>query len=354
METARRPTTPVEAVASLRKAGSSHRLKRWAIWAVLLCGVLLGLGLLQQVGWRAVGASLASLGALGFLVFCGSTLGVLALLGYAWFVIAPGLALRLLPGFIFGRIMREAASDILPFSQIGGFVVGARAAVILGAPPSMAVASAAVDIATEMVGQLLFTGLGLWVLIEDAPRGFPHRLLDPILSAGLGVGLLTAGLFMAAQYFGLGLVNRLSARWAQALGAQAAAVQATFRTLYSRPGRVIASVGLHLLAWLCAAGAVWTTLRFMGSPLSYPRVVAMEGLIYLLRSAAFFVPGAIGVLEGGYVLLAPIFGLSAAAGLGVALAKRARDLTLGAPSALIWQALEARRLLGSSRRPLAR
>jgi uncharacterized membrane protein YbhN (UPF0104 family) len=75
-------------------------------------------------------------------------------------------------------------------------------------------------------------------------------------------------------------------------------------------------------------------------------VVALEGLVYLLRSAAFFVPGAIGVLEGGYILLGPVFGLPPGVALSLSFLKRGRDFALGVPAVLIWQALEGRRLLG--------
>jgi putative membrane protein len=338
----RRPTTP------------AGRFRQWAPIVLVIVGAAVGLALLRHVGWRPVAAALAALGVGGLVAFCAATLGVLALLGYGWFVIAPGLPARALAGFVFGRVMREVAADILPFSQIGGFVVGARGAVLLGATPVGVVASAVVDLAAEMIGQLLFTAVGLAVLVQDAPRAFPHRLLDPVLAAGLALGLLTAGLFMAAQYGGLALVGRFNAPWVQAVGAQAAAVQATLRELYRRPWRVAASIGLHFIAWLCAAAAVWMVLGFMGAPLSYPRVVALESLIYLLRSAAFFGPGGLGVLEGGYVLLGPVFGLSAEIALGLSLAKRARDLVIGAPSVVIWQALEGRRLVrrgGARTRP---
>jgi hypothetical protein len=74
-------------------------------------------------------------------------------------------------------------------------------------------------------------------------------------------------------------------------------------------------------------------------------VLAMESLIYLLRSAAFFVPGAIGVMEGGYVLLGPMLGLPAEIALSVALIKRGRDLAIGMAAICAWQVLEGRRLL---------
>ena len=341
------PVSPTRARSTHAHRSATRRaLPRLAILAVILAGCSTTVALLRHVGWRAVVASLASLGTPGLLVFCVATLGVLALLGYAWFVLAPNLAVRHLGGFVFGRVMREAAVAILPFSQVGGFIAGARAAGVCGAPPTAALATSVVDLGAEMMGQLLFTALGVLALSRDAPGGYPHRLLDPILAAGLGVGVVTAALFMAAQRGGFGLLSRSTARWAESLSGHAAAVQACVREVYAQPLRVVASVALHLAAWLFAAGGVWLVLTFMHTPLSYSRVVELESLIYLLRSAAFFVPGAIGVLEGGYVLLGPVFGLSAEAALGLSLAKRARDFAIGLPAVLTWQILEGRGLLG--------
>ena len=65
-------------------------------------------------------------------------------------------------------------------------------------------------------------------------------------------------------------------------------------------------------------------------------------MIFLLRSAAFVVPGGIGVQEAGYALVAPLFGLPAESALALALAKRARDLAIGIPTLLLWQATETR------------
>ncbi len=62
-----------------------------------------------------------------------------------------------------------------------------------------------------------------------------------------------------------------------------------------------------------------------------------------MRSAAFIVPNALGVQEGAYAVLAPLFGVGAEFGLAVSLLKRARDIAIGVPVLLIWQAVEGRR-----------
>ncbi len=331
----------------IQEPSTRGRLVKPVMAIVGLTGVLIMLGLVVHLGWRSVATSLSTLGLGGFAIFCVYTLGVFMLLGSAWFVIVPGLALRHLPAFIFGRLVREAGADTLPFSQLGGFVMGARAATLLGAPSSIAIASGIVDLGAEMVGQLLFTALGAAIIWKDAPARFPHRLMDPVLVSGLAVILIVAVLFIGSQRVGLRLLERFSARWPASFSAQLTAVQQTLQGLYRRLARLLLATVLHLAAWLAATGGVWLVLRLMGAPLPLSSVVALESLIYILRSAAFAIPGAVGVLEGGYVLLGPMFGLRPEIALSLSLTKRGRDFAVGLPAIIAWQLLEGGRLYGS-------
>ncbi len=56
-----------------------------------------------------------------------------------------------------------------------------------------------------------------------------------------------------------------------------------------------------------------------------------------------FVPGALGIQEAAYAGLAPIFGLPPEVGLAASLLKRAREITIGIPVLLAWQAMEGQR-----------
>ncbi len=311
-----------------------------AIWSFLI-----------HFGVGAISGSLHNLGLAGFIIFCSYTLGVLGLLGVSWYVIAPSTPLRQLPGFVFGRIMREVAADILPLAQLGGFVVGVRGACLFGVSTSLAIASTLVDLGAEMAGQLLFTMIGLSVLSLRPPPNFPHKIVDPAIYAGLVLGIVTAAGFFFSQHFAPRILTRLSVRWPEKMRAHLASVQLELADIYRQPARVALSMGLHLMAWLVAVGGVWLTLRLMGARMPLPMVLVMESLVYLLRSVAFFVPGALGIMEGGYVLLGPILGLPAEIALSLALIKRGRDLAIGSLAVATWQILEGRWLLGWSSRP---
>jgi hypothetical protein len=85
------------------------------------------------------------------------------------------------------------------------------------------------------------------------------------------------------------------------------------------------------------------------APLSLAAVLVLESLSYALRSAAFFVPAAAGVQEGGYVLLGGLFGLGPDVALALSLLKRGRELILGMLGLLLWQAAESGRWLNRAR-----
>jgi len=71
-------------------------------------------------------------------------------------------------------------------------------------------------------------------------------------------------------------------------------------------------------------------------------VLAIESLLFAVRNAAFIVPVGLGVQEGAYALLGPLFGLPAEAALALSLIKRARDISIGVPLLLSWQFVEMR------------
>jgi hypothetical protein len=89
----------------------------------------------------------------------------------------------------------------------------------------------------------------------------------------------------------------------------------------------------------------------MGHPLGFTGALALESLVLALRTAAFVVPGAAGVQEGGYLVLGAVFGLPPEVALALAVLKRARELVMGLPALLLWQWVEARRAFAGAHGP---
>jgi putative membrane protein len=309
-------------------------------------GLLVAIGLVAYFGVGAVFSSVAAIGWFGFASFVAYGLGVYLLLGSAWWVVAPGELLRRIRTFIWGRMVRESAAEVLPLSTLGGVVIGARALAVRGVDPVMANASLAVDLVTEILAQIAFMVLGLVLLIV---RLADHaRWNDPLILLVV-VGLLLtmggAGVFVAAQQKALRFVHRMAERFFPAAADNLSGVGEKVGEIYQQSGRLALAVAMHAAAWVASAVGSWIALRFMGVHVSVLAVIAIESLLATARSAAFMVPNGVGVQEGGYALIGVLFGLSPETALALSLLKRARDLTIGVPTLLLWQAQEGRRLV---------
>jgi hypothetical protein len=102
---------------------------------------------------------------------------------------------------------------------------------------------------------------------------------------------------------------------------------------------------LHFAAWIGNGVVVWLGFRLIGARVDLVGALAIESLVYAIRSAAAFIPNALGVQEGAYLVLGPLFGVGPDMALAMSVLKRARDIAIGVPVLLLWQAAEGRRAL---------
>src|SRR5581483_7003315 len=93
------------------------------------------------IGLKPVLRAFETAGIGGFAVFCAYALALYPLLGGAWFLLLPGLRPACWRAVTWGRMVREAAAEVLPFSQVGGIVIGARACMLHGLTPALAFGS---------------------------------------------------------------------------------------------------------------------------------------------------------------------------------------------------------------------
>ena len=321
---------------------------RIAIIAAL--GLALALYLVKYVGLGAVFAAAVAVGWGGFAILCLYALGLFLLLGTAWYVLLPASSRTRLPVFIWARMVRDAASEVLPFSQLGGMVLGARAAILHGVSTPLSFASMIVDVTTEMLAQIAYIALGVVILSARAPRTSFAASLTTVFVIGLVVAALAGGLFLTLQRYGHRLTERLAARLLPRAVATTAAVGAALDAIYESPTRVGFSAALHLAGWIASAIGTWIAFRLIGVRVDLASVMAIESLVYATRSAAAFIPNALGVQEGAYAVLAPLFGIGVEFGLAVSLLKRARDIAVGVPILLIWQGVEGQRALAGGSR----
>src|SRR5271154_5417519 len=316
-------------------------MKRLAI-AFLVVGAALTALLVFKVGAPIIGEALETAGWTGLLAISGFHLTVTALMGLAWWRLQR-IGKRWV--FIWGRLVRDAGSEVLPLSQIGGYVLGARAVIVQGLSSVSVAASTAVDATLEFGAQITYAALGLILFMAMSPASTIAIVILAILCVAVAVAAVGLMLAFVKQRRGSDLAAQLAARltdsrFGGAFG-RAAAVQAEIKGLL-RWKLVWPSYLLHLGAWITSGLEAWLALRLMGISLSLPVILAIESLVYATRAMGFMVPNAIGVQEGAYVVVGGTFGLTPEFALGLSLLKRGRDLALGIPALMTWQLSEGR------------
>jgi putative membrane protein len=301
---------------------------------LLALGLVLLLALLVQQGWEAW-LKVARMAGLGL---------ILVVLFHAIPLLLDASALRVLFGrgrgslrdAIFARWVGESANSLLPGGQIGGPVLMARQLARRGVPASDALAVVTVGMTFQTLALLGFALLGLMLLAAHAESAGRPAVRSASFAAGAVLALLVV-LFYSAQRRGMfsrlvGLMGRwLTPKQREDWMVEGESVDRKISSLYGRPAATGASFGLSLFGWVAGVGEVYLAVRLLGHPLSWSNSLLMESLGQTIRSTAFAVPAALGVQEGGYVLLASLVGLPPASGLALALVKRLREVALGAP-----------------------
>jgi putative membrane protein len=309
---------------------------------VLGLGILLLFILLRGLNTDAVLQSLKQVGWFGFALVVIAGLALTACLSSGLYPLLFDAAS--LPLVFAARQVRDSAGDILPFTQIGGIALGLRVLSLGGIAPSRALAAGMVDVTTELMAQALFilTGLAL-----AAPAIRADDRLGPYFwwlvpgAALFAIGILV---FVFLQLAGSRIAEKFLA--VPKLGRGTTAFREALHYLYRQRSRVVLSVTLHLLGW-CASGLwLWVVFQVLGKPIAPASAIAIQSLLEALRSATVFIPAAVGVQEAGYAALGTLFGFAPETGVAVSLLRRARDVAVGVPVLLAWQAAEARRIGG--------
>ena len=296
---------------------------------------LAGLGLATFLVVHAgIGIVASALAAAGFGILWASLFHIvpMALNARGWQAVASGADRPSILFFTWLVWVREAVNALLPVARVGGEVVAARLMIRRGMRPTAAVGCLVVDTTLGIVVQFVLTLVALAALLT---RGATHTTDQIAWSLVAAVPMIAA--MAAVQRFGLfGLLGRLARalagdRWAGVLGS-AARFDRAIRIGYRRPGRV-----LRCLAWQAAgiasgAGEVMLALYFLGHPVPLTDALLVEVLIQAVSSAAFVVPGALGVQEGAFLVLGGLIGLPADIALALALVRRARDLVMFIPA----------------------
>jgi putative membrane protein len=313
-------------------------------YVLALLGLLVGVVLVVWFGFGNVVASISQIGWPEFAVIVGWQLVLFVVLGIGWDVIMPSRVARRFWVPIWGRMVRDTAANCLPFSQVGGFIFGARAVTVQGIEWHTATASTVVDVTAEFLAQIVFASIGLVILILRVPGS---TIAGPV-EAGLGLAVLACFAFIWVQKGVGSIFARLGARIAgnrfQDAKERLEVLQAELILIYGHTTRLACGFLIHLVGWICTGVAGWIGYHALGVPLDFDDALAVEALLSAAAAVAFLVPVNAGVQEAGYAGLGALFGVPPEVSLGVSLVRRGRDIVVGVPILLLWQAIEMRHL----------
>jgi len=265
----------------------------------------------------------------------------------AWWVLFPKSERLAVWQLYWMRWIGESVSTLVPSATVGGDVVRARLAALHGVPIPTAAASAIVDITLGVFVQIVFTLLGLGLIVAvTGGQGFVRPTL-----IGAVIGVLAILGFYVVQRLGMfrfiaKMISRLANAedWHSLVHSGHSLDQAIGR-LYARRSGVIGCCASTATSLLLGSGEIWIALHALDLRATLVNAIILQSMVLAIRSAVFPVPGALGVQEGGYVLVGNLLGIPGDAAFALSLIARVRELILGIPGLIAWQVVEARRVL---------
>jgi putative membrane protein len=313
------------------RARAKGKPSAWRGWlltiGVALLAILLsthGVGavreIVAQVGWQA-------------LIVIAAHLPVTLLATVGWQVLLPPDRRPSLAFLFRVRLIKEAVNALLPVAQVGGDVVRAKLSVRDGLTLAEATASCVIDVLAGTVGLVLFVLTSLIVAMVT--------LHDPRLAqAGLALVAIVAGIVLTAvmiQRTGVHRhLGRLSQRWT-AIAGRVGELGEAFRGIGRQRRNLFASWAWHMAAWIAGAFETYVSMWALGLNPTLLQALIVEGLAQTAKVVGFAIPGALGVQEGGYLLLGGALGLTPDQALALSLLRRLRELTLGVIGLVLWR-----------------
>ena len=324
---------------------SSGKLKL-TIYLLGFAGAALFTILLIRQGAMSVGTAVATAGwavvAIAAFHFIPIFLDALA-----WYVLFPKAVRPHLQSLFWMRWIGESISNLIPSAAVGGDIVRARLATITGTPMAAAAASVIVDVTLGVVTQIAFTLLGLVLLVHVTGRS---SLVGPTL-IGAVLGVVAIAGFYVAQRLGMFrfvsvIITRLvkSKEWSS-LVQSGETLDQTVRDFYTRRRGVLACCIWTIVSLIGSSGEIFIALYALGANPTFLNALILQSMAMTVKSAAFPVPGQLGVQESGYLVVGNLLGIPGDTAFAISLLARFRDLIVGVPGLVLWQLLEGRRFL---------
>ena len=246
--------------------------------------------------------------------------------------------------FAKARWLAESVNTLLPVGQIGGHYLRARMIGKNNKAGNESSATVMVDFTIGLWTQIVFTIFGLILLLQQTGRQNG--------AMGIMIGVVIAFIMVSGFFFsqkaGLFGFMAYSINWllrkkkSSDLVSNARNLDQKVTGIYGRKNKLFNCLVWRLAGWMAKSGENWLFLYFAGVPISIQNAIILESISTAFRSAAFFIPGGLGVQDGGLLFIGALLGLEPDNILALVLAKRFRELAVGIPGLLWWLNVERR------------
>ena len=244
-------------------------------------------------------------------------------------------------------LLREAVNGLLPVARVGGELLGIRLLARMGVSIYQAAASVVVEVSLTLISQFLFVLLGVVLLLCWA--GAVHLLIEVLYALFAVVPVLVLFFWLQGRVGLFSLIQKLLRRLSGgrdflALLGDPLRLDAEIAQLYKRRLTLLWANVWQLSSLFAGAGELWLSFVLLRHPISGPAAFLLESLGQALRSMVFFMPAAVGVQEGGFILFGAAVGVGPDLALAYSLLRRFRELALGLPLLLFWYVLEGKQI----------
>jgi uncharacterized membrane protein YbhN (UPF0104 family) len=235
------------------------------------------------------------------------------------------------------RLAGEALNQLTPTASLGGEAFKAARLTQGGVSFPDATASVVIHKGMLVLSLVLYVVMGLVLAPWLLPEAGEHLGLLSLAAAGLGAAGVA---FIVVQVrnpcgFSMRLLDKLGV-CPPSLKAKECSLNGLDARLASfyrdHPGRCALAFTLFFLSWVLHGVEVYFMFQALGHPISWPLALCLDALAMLFTALGFFIPAAVGVQEGGNVLLSLGFRLGAALGAAFSVMRRLREafwLSLG-------------------------
>lgn len=312
---------------------------------LLALGLLTLIGLVWHVGFHDILRAMADLGGGPILLVLLPSLLMYLVEAYGWRLTMGSYVGQVAFSRLFAiRTAGEVVNMTTPTAYIGGEPLKAYLLKRYGVPIVDGLASAIIAKTIMTLAEVLFILLGIVLSVWATGRGTHFSMPgteagrpgQPMAAAIVAVIFLFIAtlILLALQQRGLFMSMltvlrrcRLRIRFLESRQEKLGALDRTIKEFYTRDRKAfLLSIVAFFLGWMAEALEVFAILYFVGPPAYAVESISIAAFALIIKGGSFFIPGSIGVQEGGNVLLLMAYGYSEVSGITFAILRRIREV----------------------------